>query len=243
MLVAVTIIVVASVLAGFCRPHVVLLAIGALLITVVFVGTKGPTKRGGGGPRRVIFALLLILGLTVAFSSLTAIFPKAQPLNDPGSVVSLVSGTQVSTSIGGSQIETTSPNAVWNYPFAMLSALYRPLIIEARNPPTLIAALEGTVLLVLTILWRRNIAAGFRQLREAPYLMFATLYGTMFFVVWASISNLGILARQRVQGLPFMLLLLAIQTVQERSANDQLDATEADANEVVVSSRPPRRRT
>jgi len=214
----VPILVVAGLLAGVCRPHVVLLAVGALLVTVVFVGTRDQSRTGGGGAKRVVFIVVLVVGLTVAFGSLTAIFPRAQPLSDPTSVTGLVAGTQARTNIGGSQVETTNPNQVWNYPFAMLSALYRPLLIEARNPPTLIAAIEGTLLLALTIVWRRNVAAGLRQLRQTPYLLFAVLYGSMFYVVWSSISNLGILARQRVQGLPFMLLLLAIETKQERAA-------------------------
>ena len=227
-------VAVASVMAGVCRPHVALLVIGALLITMIFVGTRNPNKAGGGGPTRVIFAVLLVVGLTVAFGSLTAIFPRAQPLSDPTSVTGLVTRTQASTSIGGSQIESTSPNAVWAYPLAMASALYRPVLIEARNPPTLIAAIEGTLLLVLTIVWRRNIAAGLRQLRKTPYLMFTTLYGTMFYVVWSSISNLGILARQRVQGLPFLLLLLAIMTVQERADDDAESDAESDAEPPAV---------
>jgi hypothetical protein len=216
-----TMVLVAGVLAGVCRPHVALLAIGALLITVVVGGMRSPDRPGGGGARRVVLVALLTIGLAVAFSALTAIFPTAQPLSDPGSIPGLVAGTQASTSIGGSQIESTSPNAVWAYPFAMASALYRPLLIEARNPPTLIAALEGTLLLVLTVRHRRNIVTGLRQLRTTPYLMFATLYGTMFFVVWSSISNLGILARQRVQGLPFLLLLLAMRTSEEETAEQR----------------------
>jgi len=240
-------VAVAGLLAGVCRPNVALLVVGALLITVIVGGIRDPKSSGGGGPSRVILALLLIVGVTIAFSSLTAIFPSAKPLSDPSTVTDLVTRTQVSTSIGGSQIETTNPNAVWQYPLAMLSALYRPLLIEARNPPTLIAALEGTLLLVLTIVWRRNIAAGLRQLRKTPYLMFATLYGTMFYVVWGSISNLGILARQRVQGLPFILLLLAVQTTQERASarsdeadadTDVVDGDGSDGDRAVGGSRP-----
>ena len=225
-------VLVAGLLAGVCRPNVALLALGALLITVVVGGMRGGSTNGRGGTRRVVFAMVLVVGVTVAFGSLTAIFPKAQPLSDPTSVTNLVVQTQGSTSIGGSQIETTSPNAVWTYPLSMASALYRPLLIEARNPPTLIAALEGTMLLVLTIVFRHNIVAGLRQMRKTPYLMFAALYGTMFYVVWGSISNLGILARQRVQGLPFIVLLLAVQTVQERQR------AEADAD-AEIQGEPP----
>ena len=223
----VALVTLSALMGGVCRPHVMLLAIGALLMTVVFVGSRNARSAGRGGASRIVFTLLLVVGLTVAFSSLTVIFPKAEPLSDPGSVTGLVTQAANKTALGGSQIETTSPNAVWNYPFAMLSGLYRPLLIEARNPPTLIAALEGTALLVLTVLWRRNIVTGIRSFRRTPYLLFAALYASMFFVVWSSISNLGILARQRVQGLPFILLLLAVETAQERAARQEVEATVA----------------
>jgi hypothetical protein len=234
----IAIVVVSGVLAGLCRPHVVLLAVAALLITVVFAGGRNPVSRGVGGPRRIVLATLLVVGLTVALGSLTAIFPKAQPLSDPAGLTDLVSSASTKTSAGGSQIETSSPNAVYMYPVAMLSALYRPVLIEARNPPTLIAALEGTLLLGMTWVWRANIMAGLRQLRRTPYLMFATLYGSMFYVVWSSISNLGILARQRVQGLPFLLLLLAIQTRSEQGAQAVEEDAEDLANEPRELGRP-----
>ena len=49
-----------------------------------------------------------------------------------------------------------------------------------------------------------------RHLRRWPYVAFILVYAAGFVVAFASIANFGILARERVQLLPFFLVLLAM---------------------------------
>ncbi len=49
-----------------------------------------------------------------------------------------------------------------------------------------------------------------------PYVLFCIVYTGIFAFAWSSFTNLGALARQRVQVWPFVLLLLALPMVQAR---------------------------
>ena len=94
-------------------------------------------------------------------------------------------------------------------PFATVTILFRPFPFEAHNAQAAVTALESTLLLCLTIAQRRSIWRAVRELRRRPYVAFILVYAAGFVVAFASISNFGILARERVQLLPFFLVLLA----------------------------------
>jgi hypothetical protein len=70
--------------------------------------------------------------------------------------------------------------------------------------------LEGMVLAVLVLLsWRRLLTIP-RRLRAEPYTTYAVVYLLMFFFAFGTISNFGILARQRSQAMPFVFVLLSV---------------------------------
>jgi hypothetical protein len=74
----------------------------------------------------------------------------------------------------------------------------------------LIASAEGMMLLVLgaaaaTRLWRLP-----KYIFQVPYVAYAATYTVMFVIAFSSISNFGILTRQRTQVLPLVLVLLVL---------------------------------
>ena len=98
-------------------------------------------------------------------------------------------------------------------PFALLTALFRPLIFEARNAVQLASALEATVLLVLFLRsWRRT---SLRQLAAyitaSPTLLFCTVF-TLALAVGTGLSttNMGTLSRYRAPMMPFFFTLLLV---------------------------------
>jgi len=112
------------------------------------------------------------------------------------------------TGQGGSAVEGTAIRSIGDVPQAVLRVIFRPLIFEAFSPLALASGIEGTALLFL-ILWKlprmiRN--AGL--LRRKPYLMFSLLFTVGFVVLFSTVLNLGILARQRTQMLPLLLALI-----------------------------------
>ena len=94
-------------------------------------------------------------------------------------------------------------------PVATVTVLFRPVIVEAHNVQALVAAMEGTFLLVLVLVRLKSIFKSVRTFSSHPYVASALLYTFLFVIAFSAIGNLGILARERVQLLPMFLVLLA----------------------------------
>jgi hypothetical protein len=115
------------------------------------------------------------------------------------------------TASGGSEIDTSRPNSLTDYPGALVTSLLRPTVFDAdRGPAAALAAVETTFVLVLAVVsWRRLRRLPAMMVRR-PYVLFAVVYIGAFGFAWSTIGNLGILTRQRVQVWPFVVLLLAL---------------------------------
>ena len=105
-------------------------------------------------------------------------------------------------------MEGEAITSIRHVPSALLRTLYRPLLNEVVNLQTRLAAFEGTVLLVVTMIRLPAMARDFRRWRQYPYFIFSIVAVTGFVVGFSAIFNLGILARQRTQVLPLLLVLL-----------------------------------
>ena len=96
-------------------------------------------------------------------------------------------------------------------PVALLTSLYRPLLIEARNALQFVSALEMTVFLLLTIraFLRKGARGVWRALMAKPVLVMSAVFAIVLGIgVGLATSNLGALSRYRVPLMPFYLMLL-----------------------------------
>jgi hypothetical protein len=110
---------------------------------------------------------------------------------------------------GGSAFDPVSLTDPLGVPKAIVTILYRPFPWEAHRAAALALALEGVVLLGLTI-WRfRNITAALLAARSNPYLIFIFVYSIVCILAFTSFGNFSIVGRQRLQFLPLFFMLLA----------------------------------
>jgi len=110
---------------------------------------------------------------------------------------------------GGSSFEQVSITDPLGVPKAIVTILYRPFPWEAHRGAALVLALEGTVLLVLTIARFRNVTAAFLAARSNQYLIFIIVYSAVCILAFTSFGNFSIIGRQRLQFLPLFFMLLA----------------------------------
>lgn len=105
-------------------------------------------------------------------------------------------------------------------PVALLTALFRPLLFEARNAVQFANALEATVLLALAIhLFRRFGWRGLlREISGSPTLLFCLLF-TLALGLGTGLasSNLGTLSRYRAPMMPFFFTLLLVLRARSRT--------------------------
>ncbi|MDP2270227.1 MAG: hypothetical protein Q8K32_05795 [Archangium sp.] len=98
-------------------------------------------------------------------------------------------------------------------PFALFTALFRPLIFEARNAVQLANALEATLLLVmfLQIVRERGLRGLFNAVRGSPTLLFcATFTLALALGTGLASTNMGTLSRYRAPMMPFFFVLLMV---------------------------------
>ena len=190
------------------RPHVAaMLGVGAVVAYLLKPSDHrrrelAPLMKGG-------VLLLMALGALLLVQRTDA-FLREAGVREEGGVADTLEQTSFRTQQGGSQFVPSVLDSPARAPLAVVTVLFRPVLPEAGNFQAALAALEGSILFVWCA-WRwRWILSAVSSMRRQPYVAMAIAYIGVFVLGFSSIANFGILARQRVQVLPFLFVLLAI---------------------------------
>jgi hypothetical protein len=115
---------------------------------------------------------------------------------------------ETGTGFGSSGFVYSSSLAKW--PVDLYEVLFNPLPFNAHGTSEYLAAIENTVIVGVII-------ASYRQLRilprtafARPYVMMCLVYSAGFVYAFAALGNLGLIYRERVMLLPFLMVLFAI---------------------------------
>jgi len=104
------------------------------------------------------------------------------------------------------EFDATFSSMLSKAPIAIVSALFRPTLLEAKNPVMFISGIENFVLLFFTIriLIKTRIIGFLRFFAKNHLLTFSLIFSLFFaFSVGISTSNFGSLVRYRIPILPF----------------------------------------
>ena len=196
-------------LATLVRPHVGGMA--ALGLLVAYLLARPPRRLGMLGAVIKLFGLAVLLVVGVVLLGQIQRYLLDKGIDPAEGVNSVLAESARRTSGGGSGFQAPSTStSLLGLPYATVTILFRPFPFEAHNAQAAVIALESTLLLCLTVARSRTIWRAVRHLRRWPYVAFVVVYTAGFVVAFASISNFGILARERVQLLPFFFVLLAV---------------------------------
>ena len=127
----------------------------------------------------------------------------------------------------GGEAPTTLVGQFAYAPAALLTSLFRPFFFEVHNIPSLVNALETTVLTFLfaRILFTRNLGKVRRQIADNPFLVFCIVFVLAFGIaVGLASSNLGTLSRYRSPLVPFFVILLLVLGKPLRALSPAKDA-------------------
>jgi len=123
--------------------------------------------------------------------------------------------------------DATIPSMLAKAPVAIVAAIFRPYIWEAKNIVMLISGLESVLLIIFTfrILWRLRIYGVFPMAVKSPLLTFSLIFSLFFaFSVGISTSNFGSLVRYRIPVLPFYVASLFIMEYYFKNRKIELEA-------------------
>ncbi|MDZ7673832.1 MAG: hypothetical protein U5K30_02005 [Acidimicrobiales bacterium] len=188
------------------RPHVILLLFGAF--AVGYALRPGSRVAGLGLATKIVGGLFLFAVGTFMISTFNEFFGIDEFSQE--SIEQEFEETSEQTSQGGSRYETPSPFSPLGYPIALVTVLFRPFPFEADNAQMLLTSVEGLVLAVLLLSAVPRMLSAPGALRKWPYVAASLTYVPVFAFAFSSLGNFGILARQRVQMLPFLFVLVAL---------------------------------
>lgn len=192
------------------RPHV---ALGvAAAVTVAYVVHR-PLRQTSITPVAKLFVIVILLTGSALLVARVETFFHVDDF-DLEAVSNLRSGLEASTpgdSEDASNFDAVTATSPAQLPLATLTVLFRPLPQEANSPVMLAAAAENTALLLLALVSLRRVVGALRGGREQPYAMLAATFILFFVVAFSSFGNFGLLSRQRVQVMPFVLAIVCAQ--------------------------------
>lgn len=193
------------------RSHIALLLAVSLALAMIF-GRAPQTDHARVRRMALLATVLVVLVVVVRFASVDLNVDLSGGVNQAlleEEIDPLFAGVEEQTSRGGSAVEGGSINSLLDIPDALLRVVIRPLPYDAGNAQALAnSLLEGTLLLGLLI-WRMPaMLRNFLRMWRSPYITFSLAYTAGFIFGHSGILNLGIIARQRSQLIPFLMVLL-----------------------------------
>lgn len=123
---------------------------------------------------------------------------------------------------GGNSFNIGTIEPTWNgvfqkFPIATFYGFFGPTLVHVQNPVSLIAALENTFLLGLTIwlLIRQSPVKTFTYISAHPFLIFCLSFSIMLaFSIGLTTANFGALVRFKIPLIPFFVSFLLLQVTR-----------------------------
>lgn len=193
-------------IAGIIRPHVSAMVAFAATVALLLAKGEGVARFPG---RRMLLLGIVGAGLGVMILVAAANFNIDFSDSDvEGRLDEFVGTVENQTSGGGSGVEGGFIRSPLEVPEATLRVLFRPFPNEAHNPPALASSLEGTLMLLLVVWKLPAMLRRGMKIRRDPYILYCLIFTILFVFAFSSFLNLGLMARERSQVIPFLLAML-----------------------------------
>jgi hypothetical protein len=190
-------IILALLLSYFIRPHITLFMIIAFGLSFVLTNNKSFFQR------LVFFTIML--GIAIYIFPMVLKFAKIEEASmDNFNNFAINKASLLSRSHTDSAIDISS----YPLPIKIFTFLFRPFFFDINGIPSILAAIENTLLLILSISILRN--KPLESFKKAPFVIKGMIYfliiGTLAFS--QSLGNLGIMIRMRNMFLPGLIIFI-----------------------------------
>lgn len=179
------------------------------------------------------------VGLLFGASRLEAMFGISASAGGLSSLAAETSNVRADS--GGTILRGAGPvTSPLDVPMAVLTTNFRPLPFDGWAPQQLIQSLENVAYLGVTIQCLRRRKEWFAVIRQSETLSIGVFYILFFSLGFATLDNAGTLARQRLQWLPMLLMLLcAVEWKSSKSTSTRsVNATAPDQRTSQRSNEP-----
>jgi hypothetical protein len=188
------------------RPHVALVVILSLVLTIVLCRERKSTHSG----TKSVLVLMLLAPMMIFTWKVASDMMGVKELSGQ-SMVNRLSEEGHGTTAGGSTVATTEVEGQRGFlsqlPAGAVRLLFRPWPWEATSPFMFVAALDNLILMAVLVVKRRNVLDALRHLRTKPFAFFCVVLSIQLIAAFSTIPNLGLLVREKTQITPFLYIL------------------------------------
>lgn len=219
------------------RPHMALLLVAGVGFAYVLRASSAQRVVALGRTRTVLGLGFIGIGTLLVIRRVSEFFGIDEFNLD--TATEQLETAQRNTSTGDSEFSGGGAS-LRALPMNIATVLFRPFAFEVSNIQALLAAVEGTILMVLFILSWPRLRTIPRRLRKQPYVTYCLTYVILFCFMFSAFQNFGILARQRVLVFPLVLVLLALPpatSALERSRRRRRSSSGQPVNRAVPAAR------
>jgi len=199
-------LVAGTIIGVYVRPQELLLFMIAFAVAGLF-RRKGTVKQSARGLRR-----LAVMGLQAVL--LLAAISLSQKLAKHAPVFNLAQLAQ--NNRGQASSINYKPGPLY-YFRDVYFVLFDPLPINAHGSTQKLAAFENSVIILLFLTSLRRLFHMARASLVKPYVLLCVIYSAAFPYAFAALNNLGLIDRERVLLLPFLLVPLCIPLSPRRA--------------------------
>jgi hypothetical protein len=188
------------------RPNVTLLLLLSAAVALLVPWDRLTTTRP---PRTARLAILVLI--VVALVPVLAANRQLLHLHPgQGFVQGSLNAVQNENNVGGnSAFATSTPTSIVGVPWAVVSVLFRPFPWEVRTPLMAVSSAESLFLVVWLVRIGRRWYRGVIRPRLDGFGVLSAALLVVFCFIYSSLGNFGLLVRERVTVLPFLLILMA----------------------------------
>lgn len=197
------------------RPHIAILMISAAAVGLImsWIFRTEDHVRSAGLMSKILGAVVIV-GFGAWLAPQVSDFLQIEETGGSG-LTEALDLAEERTDEGGSAFEAVTVRSPADYPWALVTVLFRPLPFEVGNLQTAITALEGLALLALFAVSFKRLLRLPASVMRSPYTAMAFGFAFSFVYVFSTIGNFGILARQRTQLLPFLFVMVCLPLGEE----------------------------
>ena len=208
----------------------------ALLVAAAAAFLLRPARRQSPQITAMTWLILVPMLTAVAFFTITH---TATYLGNSNPVEAFQANRSTEFNTGETGSNFAPPNALspTGFPQAVITTNFRPFPWEAGGLFPTLTSLEGVLLGMLIIARRKQIWRGLRRWRENGMVLFSVTAFLAFSVILSSLSNFGLLARQRTQVLPFLFIIICMVAKPRRKRPEPM-VWDADADATADAEAP-----
>ena len=189
---------------GMVRPHVAMMILVSVLVGLF---ARRAHTRGRLFSHLTVLTVVVIGSMWAAGAS--AELFGLESLDGLSDLNAALDFTEDRTSQDNAQFVAARVESFRDYPWAVVTVLFRPFPWEAASPVALLSSIEGVAMFLLLFRASPGLLLNLGGVLQRGQLLLATAYAAIFVFLFSAVGNFGILSRQRAQVVPFILLLIA----------------------------------